>query len=246
MQARHLHLGTAGWAIPRPISEHFPASGSGLRRYAAQFNAVEINSTFYRPHRASTYARWAATTPATFRFSVKVPRAITHDARLADSDAPLGIFLAEARRLGGKVGALLVQLPPSLNFDGAVAEPFFEALRKLEPTLTIACEPRHASWFAPEPDELLAAHRIARVAADPARHPSAGEPGGWRGLEYHRLHGSPRMYYSAYEPEFLHDLARRLAAAPAGSWCIFDNTTLGAAAANALNLKGCLGEDSIA
>ena len=54
-----IRIGTAGWAIPRAIAEQFPAEGSGLVRYAAQLNAVEINTTFHRPHRASTFARWA-------------------------------------------------------------------------------------------------------------------------------------------------------------------------------------------
>lgn len=80
---------------------------------------------------------------------------------------------------------------------------------------------------------------VARVAADPARVPAAGEPGGWPGLVYFRLHGSPRTYYSAYDEEYLDALASRLAehaAAGRQAWCIFDNTVLGAATRNALDL----------
>jgi uncharacterized protein YecE (DUF72 family) len=105
----------------------------------------------------------------------------------------------------------------------------------------VAAEPRHAGWFTPAADALLAEWRVARVAADPARVPAAAEPGGWPGNAYYRLHGSPRTYYSAYDAAFLDALAPRLAAAPAGAWCIFDNTALGAATADALGLLARLG-----
>jgi uncharacterized protein YecE (DUF72 family) len=80
-------------------------------------------------------------------------------------------------------------------------------------------------------------HQIARAAADPARVPAAAERGGCSGLAYYRLHGSPRMYYSAYAPDYLARLARTLrehAAAGVPAWCMFDNTTLGAATGDAL------------
>jgi len=229
-------IGTAGWAIPRAVAEAFPREGSGLQRYAARFDIVEVNSTFYRPHRPSTFARWAATTPDEFRFALKAPRAVTHEAKLAGGEAELQRFLADGQLLGAKFAVVLVQLPPSLVFDPSVAPGFFARLRELAPDLKLACEPRHASWFEPEPDRLLAGLRIARVAADPARHPRAAEPGGWRGFAYHRLHGSPRMYYSSYADGRLEPLAARLRAGPGEAWCIFDNTTSGAAAADALRL----------
>ena len=90
-----------------------------------------------------------------------------------------------------------------------------------------------------EGDALLAAHRVARVAADPAKVPAAAEPGGWPGLVYYRLHGSPRIYYSDYDAAYLDALGDRLAAhraSGAATWCIFDNTALGAAAINALEV----------
>ena len=232
------HIGTAGWSIPRAVADRFPAEGSGLERYAARFDAVEINSTFYRPHRASTYVRWATCTPGSFRFSVKTPRAITHDARLVIVADTLQRFLDELEPLRAKLGVLLVQLPPSLAFDPAVAEAFFNALRTREPSLQLACEPRHASWFSPAANNLLTGFRIARVAADPALHPLASEPGGWTGLAYFRLHGAPRIYYSSYGAEVIGALARRLLSdRHEEAWCIFDNTASGAASADALQLR---------
>ncbi|HSK80876.1 MAG TPA: DUF72 domain-containing protein [Thermoanaerobaculia bacterium] len=231
-------VGCAGWSLPRSEQERFPGAGSHLERYAARFPAVEINSSFHRPHRPATYARWSASVPPSFRFSVKVPKAITHGLRLQEAEGLLDSFLAEASPLGDKLGCLLVQLPPSLELEAAVADRFFAALRSRSP-VAVACEPRHPSWFTPEADELLERLGVARVAADPARVPAAAEPGGWPGLRYYRLHGSPRIYYSAYSEEYVAVLASRLqedAATGRPVWCIFDNTTLGAATGNALEL----------
>jgi uncharacterized protein YecE (DUF72 family) len=238
-QAR-IRIGCAGWAVPRAVAEHFPQEGSGLQRYAARFNAAEINSTFYRFHKAATYERWRDTTPDDFMFAVKAPRAMTHDAKLRDCAHLIAPFVDEVEEgLGAKLGPLLVQLPPSLAFDAAVAGEFFAAFRERW-NGALVCEPRHVTWFEPEAEALLAAHHVARAGADPARHPNAGEPGGWRGLSYWRLHGSPRMYYSSYEDDYLASLADNVREADDEAWVIFDNTTSGAAAANGLTLRGML------
>src|SRR6187455_1643415 len=105
-----IYVGVAGWPIPKPHAGLFPETGSHLQRYAARFNAVEINSSFYRPHRPATYARWAASVPPDFRFAVKVPREITHRRRLVEVDDLLERFPGEATHLGEKLGPLLVQL----------------------------------------------------------------------------------------------------------------------------------------
>jgi uncharacterized protein YecE (DUF72 family) len=216
----------------------FPTGASHLARYARALPAVEINSTFYRPHQAGTFERWAASVPRTFRFSVKIPNTITHDQRIAKSGPLLDAFLKSLTPLGPRLGCLLVQLPPSLAFDARVARAFFSALRKRFGG-RIALEPRHASWFGGRADGMMNAFEIARVAADPPRAEGDGEPGGWRGLAYFRLHGSPRIYYSSYEDDHLEALAdrlRNLRRRRIPTWCIFDNTALGAATGNALSL----------
>lgn len=237
-----VRIGTAGWALPRVWRDRFPMEGSNLERYAARLNCAEINSSFYRQHRRSVYERWASSVPEEFRFAVKVPRAITHDQALVAADVLLEVFLEEACGLGARLGPLLVQLPPSLAYDAERVDEFFGVLRQLHDG-PVACEPRHESWFRPRPDALLRAHRIARVAADPARVPLAAVPGAWRGLVYHRLHGSPRVYYSDYAPERIEATAVALQSSKdvhAECWCIFDNTTLGAATGNALALARLL------
>lgn len=227
-----MFIGTAGWSIPRQHAAHFPKTGSHLERYAARLNAVEINSSFHRPHQYKTYERWAASVPAQFRFSAKLPRTITHGQRLVRCGDLLDAFLEQVSGLGGKLGVLLVQLPPSLIFDVRVAPSFFRRLARAG--IPIACEPRHPSWFAPKADAALARLEVARVAANPPRAEEDGAPGGWRKFAYWRLHGSPRLYYSDYPRSDLKKLAAGLKRA---DWCTFDNTMSGAALGNALTVR---------
>jgi uncharacterized protein YecE (DUF72 family) len=242
MVAREPRIGTAGWSIRAEHRAAFATDGSHLERYAARFNAVEINSSFYRPHRRATYERWANSVGESFRFAAKLPKAISH-ARHADGLAPgIARFAEEVTGLGEKLGIVLIQFPPSLSYDEARATLIFTALRNCLPC-RLACEPRHATWFDEEADTLLDRLQIARVAADPAIVPGAGVPGGWRATRYHRLHGAPKIYYSRYDPAALDTIRATLvaeAAAGLDPWCIFDNTALGFATANALELRGHL------
>ncbi|WP_426954376.1 DUF72 domain-containing protein [Muricoccus radiodurans] len=232
-------IGTAGWSIPRQHAAAFPGDGTHLERYARQLPAVEINSSFYRPHRPATYARWAASVPSGFRFAVKLPRELTHTRRLAEPQEPLARFLGEAEAFGEALGPLLVQLPPSLRYDEAAADLFFDAVRGRFGGYVV-CEPRHPTWFTEAAGARLTAFRIARVAADPAVVPRAAEPGGWPGLTYWRMHGSPKIYYSDYASEMIGMLAGRVRDAGRTAeecWCIFDNTALGEATGDALELR---------
>jgi uncharacterized protein YecE (DUF72 family) len=233
-----VRIGTAGWSIPRPVADRVAGEGTHLRRYARRLNATEINSSFHRPHRPSTYARWAEAVPDDFRFSVKLPKTITHQARLVGCEDLLARFAEEVAGLGDKRGPLLVQLPPSFAFPGEVAVRFLDLLDRLLGG-QVAIEPRHASWFAPEVGQLLAERRIARVIADPPVPPDAPEPDWPSGLTYLRLHGAPRVYWSAYDAAQIDALASRIAgfAAQGDVWTVFDNTASGAALGNALDLE---------
>jgi uncharacterized protein YecE (DUF72 family) len=236
-----IRIGVATLAIGRAYADQFPAEGGSLERYATRLNCTEINSSFHRPHQRKTYERWAATAPEGFLFSVKVPKTITHERRLADSGDLLDAFLEQASGLGAKLGPLLVQLPPSLILDASVAEVFFTVLRTKHDG-DVVIEPRHASWFTDEAEALLVAHKVARVLADPAKIPEAARFGGWPDLAYARLHGSPRMYFSPYEAPVLDAFARQVKASSAEAvWVVFDNTASGAALGDALALQCRLG-----
>ena len=235
-------IGTAGWSIAVAHAEAFPREGASLERYAARFAAVEINSSFHRPHRPETWARWTASVPHDFRFAVKLPKTISHERRLADCAEPLDRFLREVAGLGDKLAILLLQLPPKLAFEPDMAAGFLDLLAG-RCAARIVCEPRHPSWFKAAADALLREREVARVAADPAIVPAAAVPGGWHGLVYRRLHGSPRIYRSAYEAEQLNDYARAIEtelAAGRESWCMFDNTASSAATGDALALTARL------
>lgn len=234
-----VRVGTAGWTLPRAVQDRFAGADAHLARYARVLNAAEINSSFYRSHRASTWARWAASVPPDFRFAVKLPKAITHEHRLVGADDLLDAFLLEIAPLGAKLGCLLVQFPGSFELAPQVVDRFFGLLRARHRG-PVVVEPRHAGWFTREAAALLKAHALGRVGADPARVPAAGKPGGAGPIAYWRLHGSPRMYWSPYDDGTLDrvaDALREVEPRVEEAWCIFDNTASGAAAANALALQ---------
>ena len=210
-----------------------------LERYATQLDCTEINSSFYRSHRPETWTRWGSSVPEHFRFAVKAPRAMTHERRLLDCRDLIAQLVDETAGLGEKLAIILIQLPPGLIYEEAVAARFFAALAEAA-AARIVCEPRHKSWFDEAADAHLARLEVARVAADPARVPAAAEPGGWRGLSYWRLHGSPIVYRSAYDDVALDRIAALIARERAAAhlpWCIFDNTASSAATKNALDLR---------
>jgi uncharacterized protein YecE (DUF72 family) len=234
-------IGCAGWSIPVDAGRYFATQGTHLERYARVLNACEINSSFYRPHRQATWERWSNSVPPGFKFAVKMPRAITHDGALNCSSEILAAFLQQISLLREKLGSLLVQLPPSLEFEHGRARLFLARLREIYGG-DVAWEPRHSSWFSEEADELLRKFCVARAAADPACVPAAAQPGGFAPFVYFRLHGSPRRYYSAYSEEFLSKIADQIAilARSARVWCVFDNTAAGQAIQNALRLAANL------
>lgn len=236
-----VRIGTAGWRIPKELRDGFPEWGdrTQLWSYARRLDAVEINKTFHRLPMGSTFAKWRDRVPDEFRFSLKAPREITHDRRLEDVGEPLEEFLRRAGELEDRLGVLLFQLPPSLEFDRELSGPFLDALRDRHDGAA-ALEPRHESWFRDEPETLLRDHGVARVAADPPRADADGRPGADRETVYFRLHGTPDTYRSAYRGDGLRMWAERVreAAETVGEvWCVFDNTAEGEGTADALALR---------
>jgi uncharacterized protein YecE (DUF72 family) len=212
-----LRVGMAGWDIPQASSDLFPGGGRDLERYAARFSVVEVNSTFYRRPHHKTLDRWREITPPTFRFAVRLPHELTHQGVLGGDETALVGFAADMGRLGDKAGPLIMQLPASLAFNPGAAR-FFGSLNQLT-TGHLVCEPRHDTWFGPEADALLDGCHVARAVVGSSPHPSARRPGGWLKLIYRRLHG-PNVGLDSFT------------AGAAETWCIFDNSVAGAAAAS--------------
>lgn len=223
-------IATAAWSIPKKVASRFAAEGSGLARYASVFDGVEINSTFYRRHKSSTFVRWAEAVPDNFKFSVKIPKDITHTRAMKDIAEPLDTFLEDIASLGQKRGPLLYQLPPSLVFDAGQLDRTLRVMREADPG-QIVIEVRHKSWASAEAKDLLKRYAIDRVLADPAPVWPAddfAEP-----PRYVRLHGKPKIYYSSYTGDEIESFSTLLAP---NSWCVFDNTASGAAIENALTV----------
>ena len=231
-RASEVRIGLAGWseAVSRYRS-HFPSDGTGLARYAGTFDFVEVNVTFYRAVREATLAGWAEQTPPGFRFSVKINRSVTHAARLSPN-ARLDDALLPVRALGDKVGALLVQLPPTLDFDAARAETFLARLRASYAGM-VAWEPRHPGWNNDEAMGLLGDHGVTRVLTE---IPGPATPHTSTGC-YVRLHGTPRRYRSSYSDDDLSTLAAWLAEEAGPAFVVFDNTAGPAGVANAMTLQ---------
>jgi len=140
--------------------------------------------------------------------------------------------------LGFKLGPVLVQLPPSLQWS-TQAEEFVCALREGYEG-SVVLEARHPTWYLPEAVRTLKQNCISGVAADPALITDVLLPTGDGTVAYFRLHGSPRVHWSSYSDEFLMDLAMRIIVllnADRCVWTIFDNTAAGAGAMDAIRLQ---------
>jgi uncharacterized protein YecE (DUF72 family) len=235
-----IRVGLAGWSNP-PAKRADRAPGqTHLSYYAAHFPCVEINSSFYRPHQSATYARWRDETPAAFRFSVKMPRSVTHESHLKRCTAEVARFYDEIAALRPKLAAVLVQLPPSLEFNSRTVRAFFNSVPRHRGA-KVVCEPRHPSWFTSVAERALRDAGVSRVAADPARSLGADVAGVARRFAYFRWHGSPRMYYSKYSEAQLADFAATVRKTKAlETWCVFDNTARYAAWDDALQFMALL------
>jgi len=235
-----IQVGLAGWSNPPAKRAERNPEQTHLSYYAAHFCCVEINSSFYRPHQSATYRRWRDETAAPFRFSVKMPRSVTHESRLKRCAAEVVRFYEDIAALQPKLAAVLVQLPPGLEFNRRTARTFFAAVPRLRGT-KVVCEPRHPSWFTSAAESALRDAAVSRVAADPVRCPGAEVPGGMRRFAYFRWHGSPRMYYSKYSAAQLAAFAATVRNTKAKeTWCIFDNTARHAAWDDALQFLAAL------
>lgn len=244
MAAGGLWIGTSGWSYPAWRGRFYPKglpAGRWLEHYATRFDAVELNASFYRLPKREQVARWAAVTPAGFRFAVKAWRALTHLHRLEPRPDLLAAFLARIEPLGAKLGPVLFQCPPRFPADPPRLEAFLAVLPR---HLRAAFEFRDPSWHGDEIAELLDRRGAAFVTFELAGSRSPRRVTG--GLLYLRLHGHRHRYAGRYGPELLAAWAAWIAAERAKgheAWIFFDNTDLEAAAVeDASTLRRLLAE----
>lgn len=159
-------IGTSGYNYPEWRGSFYPEKmkpADMLPFYAAAFDTVEINYTFYRMPNAKTIDGWASATPADFRFVLKAPKRITHEKRLKDYGDTLAVFVRLASGLEERLGPLLFQLPPNLKKDLPRLEAFLD---DLPDTAKAAFEFRHESWFDEDVFAALRARGAALCIAD--------------------------------------------------------------------------------
>jgi uncharacterized protein YecE (DUF72 family) len=159
-------IGTSGYNYPEWKGSFYPsdlAAAKMLPYYAARFNTVEINYTFYRMPNEKLVSGWAAQTPSPWKITLKAPRRITHDSRLKNCGDLVAGFCGVAATLGDKLGALLFQLPPNLKKDLGLFDAF---LADLPPKAPAAFEFRNLSWLSDDIFERLAARNLALCVAD--------------------------------------------------------------------------------
>ena len=163
-----IRIGSCAWSFDDWRGVFYPhelPESHWLEFYAGHFPAVEVDSTFHAAPTEATVRRWAETTSASFRFTCKLPRQITHICRLRDCAAELISFLRAIELLGPKLQVILIQLPPSLTpADGKHALRKF--LAQLPRDFRFAVEFRHAGWHRPQFIRLVEKYRICWVWAD--------------------------------------------------------------------------------
>jgi uncharacterized protein YecE (DUF72 family) len=181
-----------------------------LAYYAERLATVEINYTFYRMPGESLLARWVPQVPPDFRFTLKASRRITHDNRLRNCGPLVASFCQAAGALGGKLGAILFQLPPSLKKDIALFEAF---LAEVPQNLCAAFEFRHPSWLSDDVYERLSSRNFALCVADGDRLSTP--------LEMTADYAYFRLRDEGYTPRDIAGWAERISEATASSRDVF-------------------------
>ena len=169
-----LRVGTSGYAYKQWKGSFYPEKLSDkdmLSFYGQHFGTVEINYTFYRTPTEDAVAKWGEQVPAGFQFAIKLNQKITHIQKLRGVESGLKRFLQAISVLqpAGKLGPVLVQVPPTFKADAALLDEF---LTLRPPAFRFAFEVRHASWHTDETYALLRKHQTALVMAETDKEPA--------------------------------------------------------------------------
>lgn len=234
-------IGTSGWQYSDWRGVLYPnelPTRDWLAYYSQEFPCVEVNMTYYRMPEARIVARWAAATAEEFRFCIKLNRTVTHLARLRDASVRIPRFLEALAPLKEKLGAVLVQLPPTFGFD---YDRLAGALAAFPPEVRVAVEFRHDSWWRDETRTLLDSHGAALCHADRAEMLTTPSwvTASW---SYARLHEGSSENAPCYTKARLLDWARRLRAKeqPPEGFLFFNNDSRGCAVRDARRLRKVL------
>lgn len=235
-----IRVGTSGWSYDHWKGCFYPANlpkSGWLNHYLNHFNTVELNASFYRLPRRTSFENWYHKTPDGFLWSIKASRYITHIKKLEEPAETLERFYESVGALGEKLGVILFQLPPSLSFHPLALDNFCKSLKS---EYRSSLEVRHSSWIDEEMFNILRKYNVAFCISDTAgRFPYHEEL--TADFTYIRLHGSHSLYTSNYEEEELRSWARKIRKWGLTTFLYFDNDYRGYAAQNALRIKEILG-----
>lgn len=245
MSLHNIHIGTSGWSYKHWKDTFYPKElkpTDYLSYYAQHFSTTEINTTFYHTPRLSTVENWRNKVPDTFRFSIKMNRFLTQTKRLKDPEEPLEKFFTAIEPVQQLCGLVLLQLPPSLQFDYERTDYLFSLLKRDYKQYQFALEVRHPSWLEVDSISLLTKYNIAFVISQSdGRFPY--EELITANNVYVRFHGPEALYASSYSDEMLYYYAEKFmewTKENAVVWAYFNNDINGHAIANANKLKEIL------
>jgi len=241
MQERSIRIGCSGWQYSHWRGNFYPSSlpqKKWLEHYAAQFDTVEVNNSFYRLPSEKTFSVWRERVPNHFLYAVKASRYLTHIRRLKEPADPLQLFWSRARLLGPKLGPVLYQLPPYWKRNERRFFDFLDALPE-EPLQVV--EFRDPTWYIDAIFRAMGAKGVAICIHD---HRDAATPRETIGpFVYVRFHGADGHYQGAYSDRALRDWAAWLAnEARSGKpiYAYFNNDTGAHAPRNAQALRASL------
>jgi uncharacterized protein YecE (DUF72 family) len=238
-------IGCSGWQYKHWRGDFYPVELPTSRwfdYYAARFDTVEINNTFYRLPATETFARWAERAPAGFLFAVKASRFLTHMKKLKDPEEPLARLFERMRPMRRHLGPVLYQLPPGWKLDLARLEHFLQALPKRAGHVL---EFRDPSWYADTVSALLERYGVSRCLHDMKGSATGEERVG--PLVYVRFHGASGTYSGAYPPDRLRRWAvwlNRQRRDGCEIYAYFNNDVGGHAPRDAVMLRRLLEESS--
>jgi uncharacterized protein YecE (DUF72 family) len=251
MMKAKLYIGTSGWHYSDWTDLFYPKEIKGyyeLQHHAKYFNTVENNSSFYRISKESTYKTWDRMTPDNYKFSIKLNKLITHNARLEVTDEVIervGYILSSTQILKDKLGAILIQLPASFRYDLPRLENFLsffsKQLQAQEYKFDAAIEFRNKYWFNEDVYAILNKYNVALVAGQSSRYPEVRHV--TADIAYIRMHGPEKLFASKYTTEQLQEWAdyiKSISPKVKRVYAYFNNDYYGYALDNAQELAALL------
>jgi uncharacterized protein YecE (DUF72 family) len=235
-------VGTSGWQYRDWRGVLYPPDvpqRRWLEHYAGQYQTVENNGTFYRLPARETFADWQARTPDGFVMTIKASRYLTHVRRLRDPAEPVTRMLEAAAGLGGRLGPVLLQLPPTLRADTPRLAACLDEIAKFRRAggldgIRVAVEPRHPSWWTDEVRQMLVAHNAALCWADRLGRPITPlwRTADWGYLRFHEGAAKPWPRYGASALRSWVQRIEQIWPARADVYTYFNNDPGGAAIAD--------------